>query len=248
MHSLVKALLDEEWKIRKLELGESSGHARETVEKQTDLVDSVCWELLKMVPPGGGTCGSTSASTDKDACPPRELSVAAMKPDGSVTTKSFKPCQLLPEQWTPLAFDKLLELYNASVAQHAQEKVTLLKLHAKAMAAAAAQHAQEKIKLLKLHAQGMAVAAVQHKQELKLHAQGMAAAAIQHKQELKLHKQGMAAATAQHKQEMAAAAARHAQEMAAVKRKYNLEYLGNLDQMCDDMDCDQPGFSGDTHM
>lgn len=50
--------------------------------------------------PGGS--GSISASTDKDAYPPLELSVAAIKSDGSVTTESFKPCQSLPEEWTQL--------------------------------------------------------------------------------------------------------------------------------------------------
>jgi len=50
--------------------------------------------------PGGS--GSISASTDKDAYPPLELSVAAIKSDGSVTTESFKPCQSLPEEWTRL--------------------------------------------------------------------------------------------------------------------------------------------------
>uniref|UniRef100_A0A6N2MKJ7 Uncharacterized protein n=1 Tax=Salix viminalis TaxID=40686 RepID=A0A6N2MKJ7_SALVM len=101
--SVTKPSLDDLRKFRKrfLELGESSGHARDAVGKQTHLVDSL-WELIKTPLPGGGTCGGTSASTDKEAYPPLELSVAAMKPDGSVTTESFKPCQLLPEQWTPL--------------------------------------------------------------------------------------------------------------------------------------------------
>ncbi|KAF9687664.1 hypothetical protein SADUNF_Sadunf02G0116600 [Salix dunnii] len=130
--SKIKPLLDVACQIRKLlEPGESSGHARETVEKQTDLVNSACWDLLKMPLPGGGTWGSTSASADKDAYPPLELSVAAMKSDGSVTTESFKPCQSLPEEWTHLAeggperliraFFGLREHYTATTAHHARE-------------------------------------------------------------------------------------------------------------------------------
>lgn len=82
--------------------------------------------------PGGRTCGSISASTDKDAYPPLELSVAAIKSDGSVTTESFKPCQSLPEEWTRLqamggqerlirAFFGLREHYTATTARHARE-------------------------------------------------------------------------------------------------------------------------------
>ncbi|KAB5569002.1 hypothetical protein DKX38_002795 [Salix brachista] len=49
--SVMKPLLDEACKFRKLVLepGESSGHAIEAFEKQTDLVNSLSWELLKMV-------------------------------------------------------------------------------------------------------------------------------------------------------------------------------------------------------
>uniref|UniRef100_A0A6N2LRR2 Uncharacterized protein n=1 Tax=Salix viminalis TaxID=40686 RepID=A0A6N2LRR2_SALVM len=123
---MMKPLLDEVCKIRKLllEPGESRGHTRDTLEKQTDLMN-VCWDLLKKPLPGERTCGSTSASTDKDAYPPLELSVAAMKSDGSVTTESFKPCQSLPEEWTQLrlirAFFGLREHYTATTVGHARE-------------------------------------------------------------------------------------------------------------------------------
>ncbi|KAJ6404760.1 hypothetical protein OIU84_012849 [Salix udensis] len=254
----MKPSLDDARKFRKsvLELGESSGHARDAVGKQTHLLDSL-WELLKTPLPSGGTCGGTSASTDKDACPPLELSVAAMKPDGSVTTESFKPCQLLPEQWTPLecrgstsystevlegvpnpmesamslngsvmsgsfkpceslpdadklAFiNKLKELYIASVAQHAQEKIR----HAQEMAAIEARHTAAKDR----HAQEMAAAKDRHDQEMApandRHDQEMAAAKERHDQE-------MAATKDRHAQEMAAAKERHDQEMAAVKTEY----------------------------
>ncbi|XP_034905653.1 uncharacterized protein [Populus alba] len=118
------------------ELGESGGHTRDTVEKQTDMVNE-CWDIIKgkkiMQPlPGGRTCGSVSASTDKDAYPPLELAVAAINSDGSVTTESFKPCQSLPEEWTRLqatggqerlirAFFGLREHYTATTARHARE-------------------------------------------------------------------------------------------------------------------------------
>ncbi|KAJ6940133.1 hypothetical protein NC651_006315 [Populus alba x Populus x berolinensis] len=81
------------------ELGESGGHTRDTVEKQTDMVNE-CWDIIKrkkiMQPlPDGRTCGGVSASTDsgvsastdKDAYPPLELSVAAIKSDGSTNLK-----------------------------------------------------------------------------------------------------------------------------------------------------------------
>lgn len=136
--SMMKPLLDEACQIGKfvLELGESGGHTRDTVEKQTDMVND-CWDIIKrkkiMQPlPGGRTCGSISASTDKDAYPPLELAVAAINSDGSVTTESFKPCQSLPEEWTRLqamggqerlirAFFGLREHYTATTARHARE-------------------------------------------------------------------------------------------------------------------------------
>uniref|UniRef100_A0A6N2MTX3 Uncharacterized protein n=1 Tax=Salix viminalis TaxID=40686 RepID=A0A6N2MTX3_SALVM len=118
--SVTKPSLDDVRKFRKrfLELGESSGHARDAVGKQTHLVDSL-WELIKTLesPSPSASHISTdnisghylveglaaaSASTDKDAYPPLELSVAAMKSDRSVTTESYKECESLPEEWTPL--------------------------------------------------------------------------------------------------------------------------------------------------
>ena len=50
--SVTKPSLDDVRKFRKrfLELGESSGHARDAVGKQTHLVDSL-WELIKTVLP-----------------------------------------------------------------------------------------------------------------------------------------------------------------------------------------------------
>ncbi|KAJ6404751.1 hypothetical protein OIU84_012840 [Salix udensis] len=129
----MKYILDEAFETRKiiLEHGESSGHAREAVEKQTDFLNSMSRELLKTTLPGGGTCDSTSASTDKDAYPPLELSVIAMKSDGSVTTESYEQCKSLPEEWTPLAvggrerliraFFGLREHYTATTIRHAQE-------------------------------------------------------------------------------------------------------------------------------
>ncbi|KAJ6391035.1 hypothetical protein OIU77_025109 [Salix suchowensis] len=130
--SVTKPSLDDVRKFRKrfLELEESSGHGRDAVGKQTHLVDSL-WELIKTPLPGGGTCGNTSASTDKDAYPPLELSVAAMKSDRSVTTESYKECESLPEEWTPLAkggperliraFFGLREHYTATTTRHARE-------------------------------------------------------------------------------------------------------------------------------
>lgn len=131
--SMMKPLLDEACQIGKFvqELGESRGHTRDTVEKQTDMVNQF-WDIIKkiMQPLPGGS-GSISASTDKDAYPPLELSVAAIKSDGSVTTESFKPCQSLPEEWTQLAmggqerliraFFGLREHYTATTAHHARE-------------------------------------------------------------------------------------------------------------------------------
>ncbi|XP_024450436.1 uncharacterized protein LOC7453923 isoform X6 [Populus trichocarpa] len=127
--SMMKPLLDEACQIGKFvqELGESRGHTRDTVEKQTDMVNQF-WDIIKPLPGGSG---SISASTDKDAYPPLELSVAAIKSDGSVTTESFKPCQSLPEEWTQLAmggqerliraFFGLREHYTATTAHHARE-------------------------------------------------------------------------------------------------------------------------------
>ncbi|KAB5569011.1 hypothetical protein DKX38_002804 [Salix brachista] len=203
--SVTKPSLDDLRKFRKrfLELGESSGHAREAVGKQTHLVDSL-WELIKTPLPGGGTCGGTSASTDKEAYPPLELSVAAMKPDGST-------------------FNELKELYIASEAQHAQEKVTLLKLHAREMDAAVARHAREMAAAAALHAREMDAAVARHAREMAaaaaLHAREMAAAAARHAREMDAavarHAREMAAAAALHAREMDAAVARHAREMAA---------------------------------
>uniref|UniRef100_A0A6N2MXP6 Uncharacterized protein n=1 Tax=Salix viminalis TaxID=40686 RepID=A0A6N2MXP6_SALVM len=104
--SVMKPFLDEACKFSKLvlETGESSGHAIEAVEKQTDLMNSLSWELLK-------------------------------------TT-----------------FNEHRELYIASEAQHAQEKVTLLKLHAQEMAATEDHHAQEMAE--------MAAAAALHAREM----------------------------------------------------------------------------------
>ncbi|KAH8516598.1 hypothetical protein H0E87_004809 [Populus deltoides] len=128
--SMMKPSLDEACQIGKFvqELGESRGHTRDTVEKQTDMVNQF-WDIMKPLPGGSG---SISASTDKDAYPPLELSVAAIKSDGSVTTESFKPCQSLPEEWTRLqamggqerlirAFFGLREHYTATTARHARE-------------------------------------------------------------------------------------------------------------------------------
>lgn len=46
---MMKPFLDDACKFSKLVLepGESSGHARDVAEKQTDLVNCACWELLK---------------------------------------------------------------------------------------------------------------------------------------------------------------------------------------------------------
>lgn len=46
--SMMKPLLDEACQIGKfvLELGESGGHTRDTVEKQTDMVND-CWDIIK---------------------------------------------------------------------------------------------------------------------------------------------------------------------------------------------------------
>uniref|UniRef100_A0A6N2MFL2 Uncharacterized protein n=1 Tax=Salix viminalis TaxID=40686 RepID=A0A6N2MFL2_SALVM len=126
--SVMKPFLDEACKFSKLvlETGESSGHAIEAVEKQTDLMNSLSWELLK-------------------------------------TT-----------------FNEHRELYIASEAQHAQEKVTLLKLHAQEMAATEDHHAQEMAE--------MAAAAALHAREMDAavarHAREMAAAASRHAREM----------------------------------------------------------------
>ncbi|XP_011017381.1 PREDICTED: uncharacterized protein LOC105120737 isoform X3 [Populus euphratica] len=133
--SMMKPLLDDTCQIGKFvqELGESRGHARDTVEKQTGMVNE-CWDIIKrknITQPLPGGSSSISTSTDKDAYPPLELSVAAIKSDGSVTSESFKPCQSLPEEWTPLAtgeqerliraFFGLREHYTATTVRHARE-------------------------------------------------------------------------------------------------------------------------------
>ena len=48
--SMMKPLLDEACQIGKfvLELGESGGHTRDTVEKQTDMVND-CWDIIKVL-------------------------------------------------------------------------------------------------------------------------------------------------------------------------------------------------------
>ncbi|KAF9687656.1 hypothetical protein SADUNF_Sadunf02G0115800 [Salix dunnii] len=64
---------------------------------------------------------------------------SAMSLNGSVMSGSFQPCQSIPDEGK-LVFNKLLELYIASEAQHTQEKIR----HAHEMAAAEARHAHQR--------------------------------------------------------------------------------------------------------
>ncbi|KAJ6729970.1 hypothetical protein OIU85_020838 [Salix viminalis] len=124
---------------------------------------------------------------------------SAMSLNGSVMSGSFKPCESLPDADKLAFINKLKELYIASVAQHAQEKIR----HAQEMVAIEARHTAAKDR----HAQEMAAAKDRHDQE-------MAAAKERHDQE-------MAATKERHAREMAAAKERHHdQEMATVKTEY----------------------------
>ncbi|KAJ6738754.1 hypothetical protein OIU74_003681 [Salix koriyanagi] len=98
--------------------------------------------------------GSTSYSTEVLEGVPNPME-SSMSLNGSVMSGSFKPYESLPDAYK-LAFNELKELYIASEAQHTQEKVTLLELHALEMAAAAAQHKQEMVAAAARHAQEMA--------------------------------------------------------------------------------------------
>ncbi|KAJ6335082.1 hypothetical protein OIU78_011841 [Salix suchowensis] len=165
-----------------------------------------------------------------------------MKPDGSVTTESFKPCQLLPEQWTPLKHSTCRKECRGSTSYSTEvlegvpypmesamslnglvmlgsfkpceslpdaDKLAFINKLKELYIASVAQHAQEKIR----HAQEMATIEARHTAAKDRHAQEMTAAKERHDQE-------MAATKDRHAQEMAAAKERHDQEMAAVKTEY----------------------------
>ncbi|KAG5251383.1 hypothetical protein IMY05_002G0122900 [Salix suchowensis] len=83
--------------------------------------------------------GSTSYSTEVLEGVPYPME-SAMSLNGSVMSGSFKPCESLPDADKLAFINKLKELYIASVAQHAQEKIR----HAQEMAAIEARHTAAK--------------------------------------------------------------------------------------------------------